>query len=132
MEVINSKFTRNHTKVKCEDEWKYNAPHHFTVVDAHTDEALGTVNFQEGPVKDVGVNGIFNEDLLLMVVTRLEAFQNSETKCNENQEAINAIYEAIDSLRARTVRIDSKNSFDSAQKDIETASVKDFIDAVEI
>ena len=37
-----------------------------------------------------------------MVVTRLEAFQNSDYRCEENQEAINAIYEAVDALRKRT------------------------------
>ena len=37
-----------------------------------------------------------------MVLTRLEAFQTSPFKCVENQEAIIAINEAIDSLRKRT------------------------------
>jgi hypothetical protein len=32
----------------------------------------------------------------------LESFQNSEYRCDENTEAINAIYEAVDALRKRT------------------------------
>ena len=101
MEVRNSKFTQNYTKVFCEDTWKYNAPHHFTVetVDGRN---IAHIDFQEGPIKECGINGVANEDLLLMVLTRLEAFQTSPFKCNENQEAIIAINEAIDSLRKRT------------------------------
>lgn len=101
MEVRNGKFTQNYTKVYCEDDWNYNAPHHFMVSSVEGD-VLDEVHFQEGPIKEVGINGLNNEDLLLMVVTRLEAFQNSDYRCEENQEAIDAIYEAVDALRRRT------------------------------
>ena len=101
MEVRNSKINSNQTRVYCEDLWKYNAPHHFTVetVDGNN---IAHIDFQEGPIKECGINGVANEDLLLMVLTRLEAFQTSPFKCAENQEAIIAINEAIDSLRKRT------------------------------
>ena len=102
MEVRNSQFTQKYTKVFCEDSWKYNAPHHFLVKRSDDDSTIARVDFQEGPVKEVGVNGVANEDLLLMVVARLEGFQNSEYRCNENQEAIESILEAVSSLRKRT------------------------------
>ena len=101
MEVRNIKFTQNYTKVYCEDSWKYNAPHHFNV-ETVDGKNICHVDFQEGPIKECGINGVANEDLLLMVLTRLEAFQTSPYKCNENEEAIVAIIEAIDSLRKRT------------------------------
>ena len=101
MEVRNNKFTQNYTKVFCEDTWKYNAPHHFDV-ETVDGKHIAHVDFQEGPIKECGINGVANEDLLLMVLTRLEAFQTSPFKCAENQEAIIAINEAIDSLRKRT------------------------------
>lgn len=103
MELKKEKFIQRYTKVECEDSFKYNAPHHFVVKDVVNNNVLAQINFQEGPIKEVGVNGVANEDLLLMVVTRLEGFQNSEYRCNENQEAIDAIYEAVDALRKRTV-----------------------------
>ena len=102
MEVRNSQFTQNYTKVFCEDEWQYNAPHHFEVKKSDNDELICSVNFQEGPIKEVGVNGVANEDLLLMVVTRLEGFQKSPYRCDENQEAINSILDAVSFLRRRT------------------------------
>ena len=103
MEVKNGKFTQKYTKVYCEDDWHYNAPHHFTVSSVEG-KVLQEINFQEGPIKEAGINGVNNEDLLLMVVTRLEAFQNSDFRCDENQEAINSLYDAIDVLRSRTNR----------------------------
>ena len=102
MEVRNSQFTQRHTKVFCEDSWKYNAPHHFVIKKTEDDTIIGRVDFQEGPVKETGVNGVANEDLLLMVVSRLEGFQKSEYRCIENQEAINSILDAVSSLRKRT------------------------------
>lgn len=102
MDVRHSKFTTNYTKVTCEDDWKYNAPHHFQVKNVNNEEIVETVDFQEGPIKEVGINGVSNEDLLLMVVTRLECFQKSEYRCEENHEAIVSILDAVDALRRRS------------------------------
>ena len=107
MEVRNNRFTQKYTKVYCEDDWNYNAPHNFTVSNIDG-KVLGEIHFQEGPIKEAGINGVNNEDLLLMIVTRLEAFQNSDFRCKENQEAINSLYDAIDSLRSRTNRRESE------------------------
>ena len=105
MELINHEgFTHNYTNVYCEEKGKqkFNAPHHFVVKKADSDETVCTVDFQEGPIKENGVNGCSNEDLLLMVMTRLESFQNSEYKCEENAEAIKHLNETIAVLRSRT------------------------------
>lgn len=108
LQVRNNKFTTKYTRVMCEDKWNYHAPHHFVVENVNTGEVVGKVDFQEGPVNEVGINGVNNEDLLLMVVTRLTGFQNSEYRCNENQEAIVSIMEAVDSLRKRTMKREAK------------------------
>ncbi len=103
MEVKNSKFTQNYTNVYCEDNWNYNAPHNFTILGKEGNK-LSEIHFQEGPIKEVGINGVNNEDLLLMVITRLEAFQNSDYRCEENQQALDSLYDAVDCLRNRTNR----------------------------
>ena len=64
---------------------------------------LAQIHFQEGPVKENGVNGVANEDLLVMVVRRLQGFQESEFKCRENAMAITKIEEALLWLRKRTM-----------------------------
>lgn len=103
MEIRNElNINGNGTRLFCDDNWNYHAPHHFTV--KRDDEELCHIHFQEGPVKEVGINGVRDEDLLMTVLTRLEAFQSSEFKCNENQEAINGIREALESLQNRTLK----------------------------
>lgn len=104
-------LTKNYTMIIHEANFKFNAPHHFKVIAAQPDtdgehkgqnRVVGIVNFQEGPIKENGVNGVANEDLLGMVLCRLEGFQNSEYKCRENALAITKIEEALMWLRKRT------------------------------
>jgi hypothetical protein len=103
-EVNHDLLTNKYTRVFHEDEDKilFNAPHHFKVED-NDGNILTIIDFQEGPIKEKGVNGVANEDLLVMVLTRLEGFQNSEFRCRENALAITAIEEALLWLRKRTL-----------------------------
>ena len=64
---------------------------------------LCEIHFQEGPIKECGVNGVCNEDLINMVIERLECFQNTEFKCRENAIAITKLEEALLWLRKRTM-----------------------------
>jgi len=92
-----------YTKVLHESEYKYNAPHHFSVksVDEPT-KVLAQIDFQEGPINEVGVNGVTNEDLVAMVIARLEGFQKSEFACRENAIAITRFEEGLMWLGKRT------------------------------
>lgn len=58
--------------------------------------------FQNGPIKEVGVNGITNEALLAIVRDRLEGFQTGPYKCRENELALVKIEEAQHWLSHRT------------------------------
>ena len=104
--IINNELcTQKYTMVACEEEseQKYNAPHHFEVANKETLEVVGRVDFQEGPIKECGVNGIGDEDAILMVLTRLEHFQKSEYVCRENEMAIMKLEETLMWLRKRTL-----------------------------
>jgi hypothetical protein len=59
--------------------------------------------FQNGPVKEVGINGITNEALIAVILHRLNCFQNSHFKCRENALAITKLEEALHWLNHRTV-----------------------------
>jgi hypothetical protein len=92
-----------------EKDYRYNAPHHFVVrqrkpdnPDSARGKVLTRVDFQEGPIKEVGVNGLQNEDLLAMVIRRLEGFQASPFACNENAMALQKVEEAMMWLKRRT------------------------------
>lgn len=102
MEIRNDRLvSHKNTRIFCEDNWEFNAPHHFIVETADTNTAIAYIDFQRGPVKENGINGVANEDLLLMVLARLEGFQMSDYRCPENQEAIYAITEALEALNRR-------------------------------
>lgn len=106
VEMIQTKhdlLTSKYTAVMEEKDFNYNAPNWFNVVRAEDGKVLEKIHFQEGPIKECGVNGVCNEDLLIMVIRRLEGLQNSEFKCRENACAITKLEEALLWLRKRTM-----------------------------
>lgn len=95
--------SKKYTKVEATDEKEFNANHSYQVFTSHIPNAvLQVVNFQKGPIKEVGVNGVMNEDLIAMVIDRLQSFQESDYKCRENAVAITKLEEALMWLRKRT------------------------------
>jgi len=64
--------------------------------------SLCYVRFQKGPVKEFGVNGCQNEDILAIVIDRLECFQAGDYACEENARALQKIREGLDWLQYRT------------------------------
>lgn len=101
--IKNGLVTSKYTKVLQEEEFSYNAPHRFSVVKADSGEPLADIHFQEGPIQECGVNGVCNEDLINMVICRLEHFQQSGYRCRENALAITSLEEALLWLRKRTI-----------------------------
>ena len=110
-------LTNKYTTVSHEDaeDMNFNVPHSFIVEPSyeHTKltkklhepiSPLVQIHFQEGPIRECGVNGVCNEDLIAMVITRLEHFQKSELSCRDNAVAITKLEEAMLWLRKRTMR----------------------------
>ncbi|NOV28030.1 hypothetical protein E5S69_31585 [Cupriavidus necator] len=62
-----------------------------------------TVLFQNGPIPEVGVNGITQEVLLAIVADRLRSFQAGPFACRENALALTKIEEAQHWLQQRTI-----------------------------
>ncbi|MBU9711071.1 hypothetical protein [Evansella tamaricis] len=103
-------LTSKYTEVYHEEKFRFNAPHLFHVIksgktyeDAETTDIVGAVHFQEGPIKENGVNGVCNEDLIAMVICRLEHFNQSDFRCRENSMAITKLEESLLWLRKRTM-----------------------------
>lgn len=104
-------LTDKYTTVYHEEEFNFNAPHTFDVV---TDKerldgkgqapvAIQRIHFQEGAIQEHGVNGVMNEDLIAMIICRLEHFNQTEFRCKENSRAITKLEEALLWLRKRTM-----------------------------
>lgn len=111
LEVCNALSIHDNTSIFHEAEFNNYAPHHYMVVDKQTlsedrnnaaPTILGAIDFQNGPVKENGVNGVTEENLLAIVANRLENFQSSDFACKENHLALIHIEEAIMWLKKRT------------------------------
>ena len=109
---------QRYTKVVAMDEKSNgNANHKYHVLTSHPqnngepvpDKILGDVVFQQGPIKEAGVNGVMNEDLIVMILDRLNGFQESEFKCRENAIAITKLEEALLWLNKRTLDRERRN-----------------------
>ena len=89
-----------------DDKGEGGANHAYQVLDVGApnipNSVLGVVRFQKGGIQDVGHNGLMNEDLLLMVIDRLQGFQSGDFKCRENAIALTKIEEALMWLKKRT------------------------------
>ncbi len=104
--------TRKYTKVMAIDKkGEGNANHRYeiSVVDTYKtgrNHGFCTANqlvvFQNGPIREVGVNGVHNEDLIAIVIDRIEGFQSGDYECSENQTALQHLRDALEALNDRT------------------------------
>jgi len=94
--------TRKYTKVYASDSRGTGGASHRYVVANVDGKALSEIAFQDGPVKEAGVNGIHNEDLIAIVIDRLQGFQAGDFSCRENALALTKLEEAGMWLRKRT------------------------------
>lgn len=95
------------TEVMCLDEpGAGGACHEYAVKPKESNndqpENFAIVDFQNGAIKEAGVNGCHNEDLIAIVMDRLECFQSGEFACDENQSAYSHLQNALDLLNKRT------------------------------
>lgn len=61
------------------------------------------IEFQNGPINEVGVNGLTHEALLAIVADRLRSFQKGPYACTANACALTHIEEAQHWLQQRTI-----------------------------
>ncbi len=70
-------------------------------------EAWG-IGFQNGPIAEVGTNGVTHEALLAILIDRLEGFQSGPFACDANEYAKNHLKDAqrilLDRTRERLAR----------------------------
>ena len=94
--------------IKADAPGSGNASHFYTIESQELREAsqppsvMLPVRFQDGPIGEVGVNGISNEALLAIVEDRLKGFQGGPYACRENAIALTKIQEAMHWLHHRT------------------------------
>lgn len=108
LEIGSSRFTQ----IIAIDEPSHGNACHFyrieTTATADPVAIVGQIDFQKGPIKEHGVNGCHHEDLLAIVLDRLQSFQSGDFKCRENALAITKIEEALHWLNHRTASRQSR------------------------
>lgn len=103
MRVLNI-GSKRFTKVMVKDEPSFGgACHEYEIetIEVPT-KIVGQISFQKGAIKEHGVNGCHQEDLLAIVIDRLESFQKGDFRCRENAIALTKIQEALMWLDSRT------------------------------
>lgn len=60
------------------------------------------ISFQNGPIKEFGLNGVTQETLLAVVIDRLRSFQEGPFACEANASALAKCEGALFDLEART------------------------------
>ncbi len=76
------------------------ANHKYVVV--LPDGSSTSINFQNGPIDEVGVNGLTQEVLMAICIDRLRSFQSGLYSCRENALALTKLEEAQHWLHSRT------------------------------
>jgi hypothetical protein len=81
--------------------------HHYLieipVADARGNMAV-EIEFQHGPIREVGVNGMQHADLYRVLIDRLTCAQAGPFACDENGRQLDLLQEALRIDEARTAR----------------------------
>jgi hypothetical protein len=84
------------------------ACHHYRMtIDRDPGVSINSANlqqlfFQNGPIAEVGTNGITHEALLAILVDRLQGFQSGPFACDTNADALRHVKDAMECLHGRT------------------------------
>lgn len=62
-----------------------------------------SVNFQDGPIAEAGVNGVTHEALLAILIDRMEGFQKGPYASPNNANALGHLDMALEALQRRTL-----------------------------
>ena len=95
-------------KITATDEPGAGGAHHVYRISGFSEEGMPegsgyiTLSFQNGPINEVGLNGVTQEALLAVVADRLQSFQNGPYACEENRQAFEHVIGAMNALKART------------------------------
>ena len=79
------------------------AHHHYRVTSEHPSFHVPTdIVFQNGPINEVGVNGVTHEALLSILCDRIRGFQDGPYASADNAEALACMEQAQTALQRRT------------------------------
>jgi len=107
MRIVKVGIEHNATVAAMDNPGVGGSCHEYSIHRANKDEVVpmnefATIHFQNGPIKENGINGCQQEDLLTVVIDRLRSFQSGPFACRENALALTKCEEALHWLNHRT------------------------------
>lgn len=78
------------------------AHHHYAIECATNPNVAVDIRFQDGPIGEVGVNGLTHEALIAILLHRLRCFQAGPYACQANELALTHLVDAQCALLSRT------------------------------
>jgi len=106
--VEGADYSQSVTVTAKDEKGQGNANHIYEVTTLETavsdpyNKSLAKINFQNGPVKESGINGISNESLLAIVIDRMQGFQSGDYRTREGALALTKLEKAMLWLHSRT------------------------------
>lgn len=97
---VPTRVLAGHKTNPCNDAIHIEAGEHSYTI--HTPAGIQRLDFQNGPIKEVGTNGVTLEVLLTIVADRLRVHQNSQFVNEFNERAFESVRDAMFHLKART------------------------------
>ena len=82
------------------DNYELGQFHRFRITPpSDLDHVFAEINFQKGPIKEYGINGCLEEDLIYIVLCRLIKLQDSRFKLDKVDEIIPKLEEVLAALK---------------------------------
>lgn len=87
-----------------QNEANGNASHHYNIklTLPNGGERNWVLDFQDGPIKEEGFNGLTSEVLMDILIDRMKSFQSSKFSCRENAIALTHLETAVLWMQERT------------------------------
>lgn len=104
------------TQVVCLDEPGPGGACHLYHIHVKASGDVQRIQFQKGPLQEAGPNGIFMEDLLVIVKDRLQGFQSGNFACPENSNALAHVEAALRAMNQRTAKRQAAGTEGTSQK----------------
>jgi len=102
--IVEGDSANHQLKIEVIDEPGAGGANHEYLVSGfgHDDPESVLIKFQNGPIKEAGVNGLTHEALLAIVMDRLNSFQDGPFTCTANACALEHIGIGLQFLQNRT------------------------------
>jgi len=105
MRLLTTHLTKNVKIYAVDEPGQGGACHFYRVVAEDDNGTTGSsrdIDFQNGPIKEHGVNGIPDEALYAILIDRLQGFQKGQYSCRENAIALTHLETALMWAQKRT------------------------------